>query len=391
MVRIDCARRMTRGENLLQRWKIALLVILSVAALIRLAAAVDCDAVPHYSDMAIYNGLALEKGIALSPPPGYPLFLRAIYTIAGEENYRAVYIVQALLSALTVWLIFLTARHVSGTATALVAAGISALYPNFIMYNLTTMTETPALLITMLMLLVIVSARPEKKRSLLSAAILFAGCVVRPAFLYFWPGVLTVMKRKRVFLIVTAAVVVPVATIGLVTGKGTNRGALAFYKTYNPKADGLTYFDLSETEIGRRDLPSSVYLRESADFILKNKWKTVDIIYVKASKVFARGWDNFVLRDQTEGHSFLRHLLLYAYLPVMTAGFIGMIRFRDERNRQLALPALSYLLFFILLAIFKIRYRLMIEPVLIIFTAITIGHLCRFQEFRNSSGGPSAT
>ena len=113
-------------------------------------------------------------------------------------------------------------------------------------------------------------------------------------------------------------------------------------------------------------------------------------IYVKTAKVFSRGWDNFVLRYQTEGQRFLRNLLLYAYMPVMILGFIGMIRFSDERNRQLALPALSYLLFFILLAIFKVRYRLLIEPVLIIFTSITIGHLCRFQEYGDSSGGHSA-
>jgi 4-amino-4-deoxy-L-arabinose transferase-like glycosyltransferase len=371
-------------------WKTALLIILVAAAGLRIVSAIGCDAGPDYSDMAIYNRLALEKGIAVSPPPGYPLFLRTIYSIAGRENYKAVYIIQALISALTVWLIFLTARRVSGTTTALVAAGISALYPNFIMYNLTTMTETLALMITMLMFHATVSDQPGKKRSILSAAALFAGCIVRPAFLYFWPGMLAVQKQKRVFLIATATVVIPLAIIGMATGKASNRGALAFYKSYNPKADGKTYFDLTETEIGTRDLPSSVYLRETARFILDNKWKTIDIIYVKASKVFSRGWDNFVLRDQTEGQRFLRQLLQYAYLPVMILGFIGMIRFNDKRNRQLALPALSYLVFFILLAIFKVRYRLLIEPVLIIFTSITIGHLCRFQEYRDSSDGHSA-
>ncbi len=374
----------------MDRRKIILLIILVAAAGIRLATAITCDSAPNYSDMAIYNRLALDKGIAISPPPGYPLFLRTIYAIAGRENYKAVFIVQALISALTVWLIFLVARRVSGTTTALVAAGISALYPNFIMYNLTTMTETLALMITMLMLLATVSDRSGKERSILSAAILFAGCVVRPALLYFWPGMLAVQKKKRAFLLTTAAVIVPLAIIGLSTGKASNRGALAFYKTYNPKSDGKAYFGLEDTEIGTRDLPSTVYLREAAKFISENKWRTIDIIYVKTSKVFSRGWDNFVLRDQTEGQRFLRNLLLYAYMPVMILGFLGMIRFSDERSRQLTLPAVSYLVFFILLAIFKVRYRLLIEPVLIIFTSITIGHLCRFQEYRDSSDGHSA-
>ena len=370
----------------MKSWKIALLVILLAAGALRLSAALDCDTAPDYSDMAIYNRLALEKGIAVSPPPGYPLFLRSIYSIAGAKNYTAVFVIQALLSTLTVWLIFLVARRISGTATALVAAGISAVYPNFIMYILTTLTETLALLITMIMLWAIVSVRTDEKRSLLSAAILFAGCVVRPAFLYFWPGVLAALKKRKVFLAVTAAVIVLLVIFGLVTGRGTNRGALAFYKSYNPMADGRTYFDLTETEIGRRDLPSSVYLRESAEFIAGNKWKTIDIIYVKGSKVFSRGWDSFLMNELTGGNRFLNNLLIYAYLPVMILGFIGIIRFRDGRNRQLALPVLSYLLFFVLLAIFKIRYRLLAEPVLIIFAAITIGHICRFREYQDTSG-----
>jgi hypothetical protein len=83
-------------------------------------------------------------------------------------------------------------------------------------------------------------------------------------------------------------------------------------------------------------------------------------------------------------------ILQYAYLPVMILGFTGMIRFSDRRSRRIMLPALSYLLFFIVLAIFKMRYRLLAEPAFIIFTAVTIGHICGFQEFRDSSEGPSA-
>ena len=225
-------------ENHLKRWKIALLIILVAGGVLRVAGALDCDVAPDYSDMAIYNKLALDSGIATSPPPGYPLFLRLIYTIAGSKNYTGVFVIQALISTLTVWLIFLVTRHVSGTTTALVAAGISAFYPNFIMYILTTLTETLALLITMLMFWVIVAVRPGRKRSLLSAAVLFTGCVVRPAFLYFWPGVLAVLKKRKVFLAATAAVVVPVVILGVVTGRGTNRGALAFYKSYNPRSNG---------------------------------------------------------------------------------------------------------------------------------------------------------
>jgi len=177
--------------------------------------------------------------------------------------------------------------------------------------------------------------------------------------------------------------------IGTVTGKGTNRGALAFYKTYNPKANGWNWFDIKSTEVGRRDLPSRVYLRESVEFIIGNKWKTLDIIYAKASKIFARGWDSFVMKPLTGGSGFLSNLLPYAYLPVMILGFIGMIRFGNDRNRLIMLPTLSYLVFFVLLSIFKIRYRLLAEPALIIFASITIGRICGLREYEDTSTGSS--
>jgi len=374
----------------IERWKIILVAILAAGGALRLTAALRCGIAPDYSDMAIYNGLALSGGIPLSPPPGYPLFLRAIYAVAGSEDYTAVFVVQALIGTLTVWLIFLTARRVAGTATALVASGIAAVYPGFIMYTLTTMTETLALMLTMLMLLAVAAPGKGALRSALPAALLFAGCVVRPAFLYFWPGMLAAVRGKRTFLIVTAAVIVPLLAAGLITGRGTNRGALAFYKSYNARSDGKAWFDLKETELGTRDLPSSVYLRESMRFIAENRWKTLDIIYVKASNVFSRGYDTFILRPLTGGSRSLHQIMQYAYLPVMILGFIGMIRFSDRRSRRIMLPALSYLLFFIILAIFKMRYRLLAEPAFIIFTAVTIGHICGFQELGDSSEEPSA-
>jgi hypothetical protein len=332
--------------------------------------------------MATYNRLALAGGIPLSPPPGYPLLLRGIYFLFGTADYTAVFVVQALMSTATVLLIFLTGRAVRGPVTGLIAAGTAAVYPNFILYNLTTLTEPTALLLTMVMLRAAVPDREGRQRPLLAAVALFAGVAVRPAFLYVWPGLLAVVKRRTALLVATAAVLGPVIVYGVMTGAGTNRWALAFYKSYNEEATGVEFYTLDQTDLGSRDLPSGLYLREAAGWIASHPGRTVDILYNKASVVFARGWDSFVLRPLTWNNRHVVNALEYGYLPVMLLGFIGFVRFRDERLRALAFPTLSYLLFFVLLAIFKVRYRLLAEPALMISAAVTVGHLLRIRECR---------
>lgn len=361
---------------------ILLAVILVAAGALRIVAAARCGVIPDYSDMATYNRLALAGGIPLSPPPGYPLLLRGIYFLFGTADYTAVFVVQALMSTATVLLIFLTGRAVRGPVTGLIAAGTAAVYPNFILYNLTTLTEPTALLLTMVMLRAAVPDREGRQRPLLAAVALFAGVAVRPAFLYVWPGLLAVVKRRTALLVATAAVLGPVIVYGVMTGAGTNRWALAFYKSYNEEATGVEFYTLDQTDLGSRDLPSGLYLREAAGWIASHPGRTVDILYNKASVVFARGWDSFVLRPLTWNNRHVVNALEYGYLPVMLLGFIGFVRFRDERLRALAFPTLSYLLFFVLLAIFKVRYRLLAEPALMISAAVTVGHLLRIRECR---------
>ncbi|MCK4537928.1 MAG: glycosyltransferase family 39 protein [Candidatus Krumholzibacteria bacterium] len=360
----------------MKRSLIILISIIAVAAAIRLVVAIRCDVAPDYSDMAIYNELALSDHIVISPPPGYPLFLKAIYSIFGTKNYRAVFIVQALISTFTVFAAFLIGRKVCGERTGLIAAGIFAIYPNFIVYTLTTLTETLALLVTMLILGILVWNIDDRRKAVLAALTIFAGCFIRPAFLYFWPGTFLSVSRKKIFLITTGAVIAPAIIFMAISGNVPNRGALAFYKTYNPRATGLSNYDFSETELESRDLPISTYMRESFRFIAGNKWRTMDILHKKCSLLFSRGFDTFVMRNLVDNDPDVSNILYYGYLPVLILGVAGMLRRYNRKNRGVMWPALSYLVFFILLAMFKIRYRLLAEPSLIIFTSILLGGSC---------------
>src|SRR5262245_43055959 len=101
----------------------------------------------HYSQIAsnILNG----HGFAWGPgrptsirPPLYPSLVAAVWAIAGEGNLQAVRLVQVGLSAATAWLVFLIGRRAFTPVAGRVAAGVVWLYPSFIFFDVTILTET---------------------------------------------------------------------------------------------------------------------------------------------------------------------------------------------------------------------------------------------------------
>lgn len=350
----------------------ALLVIVLLALILRLYMAFTCTAAPDFSDMETYNKLALQGGISVSPPPGYPLFLRAIYEVFGPRNYLAVFIIQGIISAITAGLIFLVAEKAAGMRAAVIAASIAAVYPNFLVYNLTTMSETLGLLFAVLILYLLVSDTGDSVKAVAAALLLVAACAVRPVLIYFWPGMLAGLKKRTLFIVATFLLVTPWVIYSVSVGNVTNRPGRAFYKTYNPESNGRQYVKFADTPLSRTDLPNRTYFREAFNFMACNKWKTVDIIYNKTAMIFSRGWDKHFMQRVVGRDDRWVFLMVYSFIPVMLLGMAGMIIDMDEKNRILAYLLISYLAAFVFLAIFKVRYRLLVEPIFMIFGAIFI-------------------
>lgn len=361
----------TRREMLRLVVPAVLAVILLLALGLRLHYALACTAVPTESDMEYYNVVAEGSGVPTEVPPGYPLFLRLIYAIWGLRNYTAVYVVQAILSAATVFLLFLATRAVANERAALFAAGIAAVYPSFIAYALTTMAETISLLVVLLLFAALTLPRNELKRSILAAAAIAAGFLFKPALLFFAPGAFLSVKRRIVFLVSLAVLLAPALAFDLVSGTTALRGARGLYRTYNPATHGTDAL-MENTELGRTDLPAGTYIGGAIDFLRHNKMKTVDIIYSKAAIAISRGSDRLVLEPVVGKRDGVWMLLVYVYVPIAILGFIGMARFFDSKTRRIALPALSYLALVILFSIFKPRYRLLAEPAAIACAGMTL-------------------
>jgi 4-amino-4-deoxy-L-arabinose transferase-like glycosyltransferase len=101
----------------------------------------------HYTQLA--GNLLHGYGFSWGPerptsirPPLYPAFVAAVWSVAGEGNHQAVRLVQIVLSALTAWFVFLIGRQFFGPMTGRLAAAMVWIYPSFIFFNVTILTET---------------------------------------------------------------------------------------------------------------------------------------------------------------------------------------------------------------------------------------------------------
>ncbi|MDI6642262.1 MAG: hypothetical protein QME68_08155, partial [Elusimicrobiota bacterium] len=91
--------------------------ILIISIFLRLIPAITTIIPPLEPDSGHYNqiatGILSGKGFGdvLTRPPVYPVFLSGIYAIFGEGNFTAVKVIQAILSTITVYIVFILTKE----------------------------------------------------------------------------------------------------------------------------------------------------------------------------------------------------------------------------------------------------------------------------------------
>lgn len=197
-----------------------LLVVLVVAAVIRLAYLIEYREVPFYDrpygDSGMYHQRALEiaSGDILGGEayflgsPLYPYFLAAIYKIFGV-NFTLLLIIQFLIGAANCALIYLLTRAAAGKrpGTAFLAGLMAAGYGTMVYFDGTLLMTTLELFFCCTSLLLLVAAfgsfrgagsggkddRPRVERRRTAAAVFFSGLLLglaglgRPNVLVFAP------------------------------------------------------------------------------------------------------------------------------------------------------------------------------------------------------------
>jgi len=130
------------------------------------------------------NGYSMVADVpTVRRAPGYPLFLAGIYSIFGT-GLMAVYIIQALLSALTCVMTYLIAKNVydNDRELILLPTWLMVLYPVFYAYSLLVLTEILFTFLLAVSVLFLLKQNNEKlfANNLMSGFFLGLSALVRP-------------------------------------------------------------------------------------------------------------------------------------------------------------------------------------------------------------------
>lgn len=134
--------------------------------------------------------------------PGYEFFLAGLYLIFGH-SYLAVWVAQALLHALTAWIVYLTARRIFPNYSAslgLIAAAFIGFHPDLIEISAMLMTETLYLFLVSLLVLIFVKSYQEIGKNrwpVILGAVTALTILCRPTVILFAPIIILAYLFKK--------------------------------------------------------------------------------------------------------------------------------------------------------------------------------------------------
>lgn len=340
-----------------------LLVLVLLAVWLRIFFAVNLHDSMESQDIAhLYTmaNRAVDTPIDTRTGPLYILFIRLAYSVLTDYDLRAVIFTQSALISFCVLLIYGTARRIFSRRAGIAAAGITAVYPNFILGGIRYDPYPFSLLIvTAVLALPLITAR-EKTRSALAGALAGTAILFEPILAWLAPGVLAVTRRRLIFMAAFFIVLAP-------------------WTIRNSMKSGLAVPVYSTWGVYRLELRKYM----SRD----NRWQTADKLYENVQAVFSRdsgGPPGQGAKNDSLGRN-VGYAVSYSYTLILILGLAGLMRNYRREQWRTVLPVALYLLLMVFLADLKTRHRMPAEPLLIIYASTLFS-----RAFRPESGGPSS-
>jgi len=354
--------------------------------------------------------------------PLYPYFLAGIYSIFGHEP-NAVRILQHILGAIQVGLIYLIALNLFRPFTAFVIGIFAGKYGAFIMLEGEILIESLALFFVVSGLYLLVKQKCKAVKTSYFFAGLFFGLatIARPNVILVIPLIMLMdLVEKNIsksyprlvfFFLGACLCILPVTLRNSIIEKNfvpiSSHGGINFYIGNNIYSDGHTAAAPMKVQYGEHYEDNILVAAERvAELETKRSLSSSEV----SSFWYGKGWD--FIRDHTglwiklELKKFLlilnaveitnfRDMLFFAenfsvilkvtflttvvILPLGIVGFfLGLSRFRELAP----LFALTLATVIILLGFFvTARYRVMMMPALILFSGMTVEGL--LDDFRN--------
>jgi len=339
----------------------------------------------QYDEIAISilagNGFAWPDGEPTAyRPPLYPAFLALIYFMFGH-HYMPVQLVQALLLSLTCVLAFLIGRQIYDEKVALIAGIGCALYPMLILPAYEILSEALFVFLFTLTFFLLMKCREKPGLAPWAGLSLALASFTKPFALFALPFFVywlwrhrSVASMKSIFLFILVFILclvpwtirnyrvfgefVPIATVG----------GISFYNSHVFEAHRVGYNHLEKVpveyhSIKNEALQSRYLVRHTLEYIIDNPAKIAPLVFLKV----------VLLVYPLDGYW---HVVSLGSKYNAFWGLVGCFSlfgiFFTAVNRNgkelIILTLLSVLLFALVFAGIP-RYRLLVEPILLLLGA----------------------
>lgn len=355
---------------------------------------------PHFPDSEIYiqGGKELFQTGRMQNHIYMPLYPILTFLAGGRSGTIALDI---LFSTATIALVDRLASTLSGSARAgKIAAFFTAIYPFFIFYSFSVLTESSYLFFLLLTFYLLYRKSYVLGSGVAALSLLIkpVGELITPILLVLFCGVVHregLKKCARVLLVYFAFYLVCLApwwvhnytkfdhrfvrltlADGIVLYSGNNSLNQTGGGVVRP--DGSMDMDLAQFDSIVDPIERNDAMKASAvTYIRENPGRFVEMIGMK----FVRFWRLWPYADQYAGLKYVVISLL-SYGSVLLLAILALTRFRKEDLFKAA-PIFAYIAFLTVVhcvTIASIRYRLPIEPFLIIFAGMGIGKFLSDRE-----------
>ncbi|HNS32646.1 MAG TPA: glycosyltransferase family 39 protein [bacterium] len=322
------------------------------------------------------RGLIAGEHIKGFRPPLYPLVASVFYYM--KLNLAGIRIFQAVISALTVPVIYLSGKKVFSRKAGMMAGILSVFYPFFIFYNGFLLTETLFIFLVTVSVYLLISLDNSAWKSIRAGIAMGLTGLCRPTMQAYLPLALLLIaflkepllfRAKKIFLILFffSLMLSPwIIRNYLVFHRfipGTTMGGYVFWEGNNPESDGGPCHNFPENIMSVEETErDKLFYKMTFEVIRENPRRFLWLLQNK----FKRFWN--VIPNASD---FTKPL--YRITSVMSFGimlpFFVLGFFASLKNRKAWFMHILIIFFTVFHMVFlaSIRYRVAIEPFYIIF------------------------
>ncbi|MCM8815551.1 MAG: glycosyltransferase family 39 protein, partial [Candidatus Omnitrophica bacterium] len=326
------------------------------------------------------EGLIAGENLKAYRPPLYPLFLAML--VEAGFGITGIRIVQSVISAMSCVVIFFLSRKIFNEKIAVMASFISCIYPFFIFYSGFLLTETLFVILVLLSVYAFIRlTEPDASNyyGWFAGVITGSAGLCRPTIELFFPFFLLFVLFSKSTQVKKRLIKSMFACIGfifilspwiirnyIVIGKfvpGTTMGGAVFWEGNNPYSEGgpCRYFPegVWQIEEAKRD---QVFYRLTFECIKENPQRFIWLV----GRKFLRFWNVVPNASEYRGN-------LYRFISVASFGLLlpffvlGMVVFPHNTGSVLLMGLIAFFTLFHMIFLASIRYRLAIEPFVIMF------------------------